>query len=410
MNFRAKQLAVAVISLFFLGSLLTVGYIESERLLPKKKAKAVVTNKNLSCVKCHAEKSPAIVTQWRESLHATLGVGCMDCHEAKKGEPDAWEHEESLISIIPTPKDCARCHETQAKEFAASAHASAAENVALLDTFRGEAAGGTPVAIGGCQKCHGNTVKVLKGGPLGSKTGTLDPATWPNAGVGRINPDGSKGSCAVCHARHKFATAQARQSESCGKCHIGPEHPQLEIYGESKHGLLVRAQIGEMNFGSSEWVAGKDYSAAPTCATCHMSATKSLPVTHDVGRRIARGLRPIVSKKFENWERKRKDMMSACNACHGPEYTKSFFVQSDGTLDRYNEKFAGPAEKIMEALKQEGKITPALFDEKIEWAFFDLWHHEGRSARKIAGHFKYRFLSEAEKLSPGISERFAKDR
>jgi len=30
--------------------------------------------------------------------------------------------------------------------------------------------------------------------------GTLDPATWPNSGIGRINPDGSKGSCSSCHA------------------------------------------------------------------------------------------------------------------------------------------------------------------------------------------------------------------
>ncbi len=410
MNLRAKQLAVAIISLFFLGSLITVGYIESERLLPKKKAKAVVTKKNLSCMKCHAEKSPAVVVQWKESLHATLGVGCMDCHEAKKGEPDAWEHEESLIAIIPTPKDCARCHEQQAKEFAASAHSRATENIVRLDAFGGVDAGESLVAIGGCQKCHGNTVKVLKGGALGSKNGTLDPTTWPNTGVGRINPDGSKGSCAVCHSRHQFAPAQARQPESCGKCHVGTEHPQVENYGESRHGLLVRARIGEMNLANSEWVAGKDYSAAPTCATCHMSATKSQAVTHDVGRRLARGLRPIVSEKLENWERKRKDMMSACNACHGPEYTKSFFVQSDAILDRYNEKFAGPTEKIMEALKKEGKITSAPFDDEIERAFFELWHDEGRSARKIAGVFKNRFLLEAEKLSPGITNRFLKDR
>lgn len=397
MSLRAKQLAVAVISLFFLGSLITVGYIESERLLPEKKAKPVVTKKNLSCMNCHAEKSPAVVAQWKESRHATLGVGCMDCHEAKKGDPDAWEHEESLVAIIPTPKDCARCHEQQAKEFAVSRHAKAAENVAPLGIFRGAAAEGAE-AIGGCQKCHGSTVKVRKGG-------TLDPATWPNTGVGRTNPDGSQGTCAVCHSRHQFASAQARQSESCAKCHIGPEHPQIEIYNESKHGLLFRARIGEMNLASPKWIAGKNYNAAPTCATCHMSATKSLPITHDVGERVGRALRPIVSKKLENWERKRKNMTSACNACHGPEYTKAYFAQSDRILDRYNAKFAVPAEKIMGALRREGKLTPALFDEQIEWVFFELWHHEGRRARKIARLFKYTFLPEAERRSPGISRR-----
>jgi hypothetical protein len=398
-NLQAKQLAVAVLSFFFLGSLLIVGYIESERFIPERKPKPVLTKRDLSCINCHADKSPAVVAQWKDSRHAALGIGCMDCHEAKKEDPDAWEHEESLVAVIPTPKDCDRCHEKQVKEFGASAHSRAAENVPSLDSFRGEAAGGGSEAIGGCPRCHGNVVKVLKGG-------TLDPSTWPNTGVGRTNPDGSKGSCNVCHTRHQFASAQARRPESCGKCHIGPEHPQIEIYGESKHGLLVRARIGELNLTSLEWIAGKNYNAAPTCATCHMSATKSLAITHDVGDRVARAFGPIVSKGREDAERKRKNMLSACNACHGPEYTKAYFAQSDKILDHYNEKFAAPAENIMEALKREGKLTPAPFDQEIEWVFFRLWHHEGRRAEEIARLFKYEFLPEAEKLSPGIARRF----
>ena len=403
MNLQAKQVAVTVLSLFFLGSLLIVGYIESERFIPEKRPKPVVTKNNLGCMNCHADKSPAVVAQWKESRHAALGVGCMDCHEAKKGDPDAWEHEEALVAIIPTPKDCARCHEKQAEEFGRSAHARAAENVPPLGSFRGEAAaGGLAEAIAGCQKCHGNEVKVRQGG-------TLDPATWPNTGVGRTNPDGSKGSCSVCHTRHQFASSQARRPESCGKCHLAPEHPQIEVYGESKHGLLVQSRIGEMNLTSLEWIAGKNYNAAPTCATCHMSATKSLLLTHDVGERVARVLGPAVSKAREDAEQKRKNMLSACNACHGPEYTKAYFAQSDKILDEYNLKFAAPAEAIMEALKAEGRLTPDPFDEKIEWVYFGLWHQEGRRPGEVARIFRYEFLPEAERLSPGIAARFARN-
>ncbi len=401
MNLRVKQQIVILISLFFMGSLITVGYIESERLLPKKKAKAVVTNKNLGCVKCHSEKSPGIVVQWKESRHAALGVGCMDCHQAKEGEPDAWDHEESLIAIVPTPKDCARCHEQQAKEFTAGAHADAAKNIGRLDHFRGAAAEGSAPAGGGCQKCHGSAIKVLKGGQL-------DPATWPNTGSGAINPDGSKGSCSVCHSRHQFAPAQARQSDTCGKCHLGAEHPQIEAYGESKHGILFRSRAAEMNLDSAEWIAGKDYTAAPTCATCHMSQTKGQPVTHDVGQRIGRALGPITSIKREGWEKKRKNMQSVCGACHGPEFVKAAFVQYDAILDRYNEKFAAPAEKIMAALGKGGKLTKAPFDEKIEWTFFELWHGNGRRPEELARRFVSNFISEAEALSPGIAARFLK--
>ena len=97
--------------------------------------------------------------------------------------------------------------------------------------------------------------------------------TWPNTGIGRINLDGSRGSCSACHSRHDFSPRRARQPENCGKCHLGPDHPQKEIYEESKHGVAYRDLKDDMNLDAKTWVLGEDYSAAPTCATCHMSAT-----------------------------------------------------------------------------------------------------------------------------------------
>jgi hypothetical protein len=70
------------------------------------------------------------------------------------------------------------------------------------------------------------------------ENGKIDPATWPNAGVGRLNLDGSKGSCTSCHTRHRFSVAEARKPEACDQCHLGPDHPQIEIYEESKHGTI----------------------------------------------------------------------------------------------------------------------------------------------------------------------------
>jgi len=55
-----------------------------------------------------------------------------------------------------------------------------------------------------------------------------------------------------------------------------------------------------MNLDSSKWIVGEDYNAAPTCATCHMSRTKDLPVTHDIGARIAWNLRAPVSAKVDS--------------------------------------------------------------------------------------------------------------
>ena len=53
-----------------------------------------------------------------------------------------------------------------------------------------------------------------------------------------------------------------------------------------------------MNLETDEWVAGVDYFAAPTCASCHMSAGPEQRVTHDVGERISWTLRPPVSTKL----------------------------------------------------------------------------------------------------------------
>jgi cytochrome c553 len=70
--------------------------------------------------------------------------------------------------------------------------------------------GVSAAAVNGCWQCHGSQVKVLK-------DGQLDPATWPNTGIGRINPDGSEGSCTACHSRHAFSAEQARHPDNCGK-------------------------------------------------------------------------------------------------------------------------------------------------------------------------------------------------
>jgi len=49
---------------------------------------------------------------------------------------------------------------------------------------------GGPAAANGCRQCHGSEVKYLG-------DGKFDSDTWPNSGIGRINPDASKGTCAA---------------------------------------------------------------------------------------------------------------------------------------------------------------------------------------------------------------------
>ncbi len=367
--------------------------------------------KEEDCMSCHKEKSPGIYEQWRNSKHAAEDVTCIDCHRAEKKDPDAFKHEGFYIATLVTPKDCGECHEKEAKEVGESYHATAGEILESKDAYLAHVAGGKPVAVAGCEMCHGTKVKIDPNSP-----NKLDAKSWPNSGIGRLNPDGSKGACTACHTRHGFRKSQARQPEACSKCHLGPDHPQKEVYEESKHGNVYYTNKDKMNIDSPQWVVGKDYSIAPTCATCHMSATATMPVTHDVGSRISWTLRPPISKKKPNWESRRENMQQVCSACHGPTFYKGFYEQFDAVVRLYNEKFAIPATELMKIIKDKGLLeNPAAFSNKIEWIYWEIWHHEGRRARhgaammgpdytwwhgiyEVAQHFYFEFLPEAREL------------
>jgi len=404
----AALTALVVISFYFGGKHL---------LAQKNGPDGNVSAESQGCVNCHGKQNygVGIVKMWQESKHYPAGIGCYECHQAEPKDVDAFDHYGKTIATIVSPKDCSQCHEKEAGEFMNSRHARGTEFIGSLDNVLGEIVEGAAAAISGCRQCHGSIVTV-------TAKGKLDPSTWPNSGIGRVNPDGSRGSCSACHSRHSFSAAQARQPEPCGKCHMGPDHPQIEIYQESKHGIKYDNFQHLMNLESDSWVVGKDYSAAPTCATCHMSATPNQGVTHDVGQRISWTLRPVVSFKLENWEKKRSNMQDVCNQCHAKESTGNFYVQFDEAVELWNEKFAKPAKQIMDFFYDTGKLTRTPFDEKIEWIYYELWHHEGRRARhgasmqgpdftqwhgfyEVAKNFYTEFLPECEAIQKGITSQ-----
>jgi hydroxylamine dehydrogenase len=395
-----------------------------------------LSKESATCASCHAKESPGVYQQWGSSKHYGGNVGCYECHKAKEGDPGAIKHKDFLINVLVTPKVCSTCHAREAAEMDKSYHSTAGQILGSLDNTLAEVVEGSihapialngesPVAVQGCWQCHGSPVKVLA-------NGKLDPATWPNSGIGRMNPDGSKGACNACHQRHAFSAAQARQPETCGKCHLGPDHPQKEIYDESKHGIAYRTNIDKMNLSSPKWIPGQDYSAAPTCATCHMSATNELPVTHDVGSRITWNLRLPISPRIDAknlaegkpvklWQDRQKDMKQVCTACHEKDWVENWYVQYDSVVNTYNEKFAKPGAAIMKALNDNGLITTVDFDTKIKWTWYYLWHHEGRRARhgaamqgpdyvqwhgffEVAGRFYTDLIPEAREIAKKARE------
>lgn len=464
MQLRTKRTVIGLLGLLFMASLVLVQGIEVSRRRQEAglgPAHTAVPVSSRSCVECHgqAKQTPGVVDHWKGSTHALKGVGCVECHQAAKEDVDGYEHYGAWIATIVTPKDCSRCHKKEFEEFEHSHHAKGGNILASLDNFlaekvegfRDDAGGhnffnphsptpgmpdvkevnGMSSAIVGCQQCHGSKVALLTkdGGKVTVDDLKLDDsgtptnlavleqvvkkdgrpqfheASWPNTGIGRINLDGSLGSCSACHSRHDFSPRRARQPENCGKCHLGPDHPQKEIYEESKHGVAFRDLKEHMNLDAKDWVLGEDYTQAPTCATCHMSANSRNggKVTHDPGQRISWSNRPPVSLVMDTGadgkiiteldptkrkeltivsaEERRTAMKQVCLHCHTPSYVDSFYGQYDDFVVLYNEKFAKPGQSIMAELKKQKLITPTDFDEEIEWTWFYLWHHEGRRAR-----------------------------
>ncbi len=162
-----------------------------------------------ACIECHATETKAIYQEWGTSKHYRANVGCYECHQANPQDADAMEHNGYTISIIVSPKDCGRCHTKEVAEFSESHHAKAGLILGSLDNFLADIVegdtnfyGGSALTVSGCSQCHGSVVKV-------TKNGRLSPATWPNTGIGRFNPDGSVGSCTACHQSHAFSAAQA---------------------------------------------------------------------------------------------------------------------------------------------------------------------------------------------------------
>ncbi|CAG0961179.1 Hydroxylamine oxidoreductase [Phycisphaerales bacterium] len=357
-----------------------------------------ISEESKACIACHREHGPGLYQQWGASKHFRANVGCFECHAAPQAEPDSFEHYGQYIAILVTPKDCSRCHAREVEEFSASRHSKAARILGSLDNVLAEVVEGNKgmksvgfpegvaaSAVNGCWQCHGSEVKILP-------EGKIDPTTWPNSGIGRINPDGSEGACNACHTRHTFSAAQARHPDTCGKCHLGPDHPQKEIYEESKHGIAFFSNVNQMNLDSNKWVVGEDYWAAPTCATCHMSATRKQPVSHDVGLRISWNNRPELSVRPEfadakmnlpgasiPWETRRLNMKDVCINCHDAQWIDNFYTQYDALIELYNDKFATPSRDLYALARP--LLNGPQFANELDWTYYELWHHEGRRAR-----------------------------
>lgn len=349
----------------------TAGSTHGE-LMEELLASATISGSAQACVDCHGATTPKLVESWATSEHATEGVDCAVCHAAQDGDWDHTEHYAgTVIATSPTAGDCARCHEQEYDEFSRSKH-SALSTIFLALSFDRNVFEPTIATKHGCQECHD---------------------------IGHVWPDGSVGECDACHPKHTFDVAVARNPFSCGECHIGPDHPHIEIWQESKHGGIFTSNLQNWENLGYEAVDGDPPPFdAPTCTTCHMDATVDLPATHDVGSRLALETQsPWTTRSNEawgggvSWEEKRDNMTSACLQCHAQPFVDRYFLEGDLTAFQYNEIYR-EVRRWLTAMKEAGIIlTPGFeglapfgvagYDDVPEEIAYHVWHHEGRRFR-----------------------------
>lgn len=326
------------------------------------------------CAECHARLQYSVVHEYEMSAHAKKGVNCLDCHQPAPGQ-QKQDHHGFVISTHLTAGNCRSCHESIYQEFLRSRHAAPSwaavhgaaglskEQVSFSEQFQ---PGGTnrppnplvtpeghPAVNGGCEQCHA---------------------------IGKPNDDGTIGSCTECHSRHTSSVALARLPTTCAQCHMGPDHSQIEIYNESKHGIMFAAQRNLLNLDAPARTLTTRDMFVPTCATCHMSGINGLKVTHNPSDRLSWYLFAQISTHRPNFQQAQINMKQVCTQCHTQKRIDAVYANAEGVLNSTNDKIT-EAKNIMDGLQKDGTLSGPSFTRPIDFTFFDMWHYDGRTSK-----------------------------
>lgn len=428
-------------------------------------AAAPISAESMECMDCHAAIHPGIVEAWQKSRHAAItpekamqatgltrrvsagsipeylqpyAVGCAECHTLRTAEHrGSFEHNGHQIHTVVSPNDCKTCHTTEAQQYSRNLMSHAYGNLANNAVFQAleHSIIGRPQLNEGkltfgaadeatraeaCYYCHGTRLNVT-GSTLREHElfGDMEfPVIdgWPNQGVGRINLDDSRGSCAACHTRHTFSVAMARKPYTCKECHVGPDVPAYKVYESSKHGNIFKTEQSQWDFKAVPWTVGRDFTA-PTCATCHISGLVNTDQelissrTHQMSDRLPWRIFGLIyahphplepdttlirsgdglplptqmdgtfASEFlideTEMDIRRQNMQAACLSCHASSWVDGHWQRFENTIQETNASTL-TATQIMAQTWHAGFASglsagASPFDEAIEKRWMDIW-------------------------------------
>ena len=368
-------------------------------------------------------------------------VGCYECHGQNPSiHKDSFDHMGFKIHVVVTPNDCKTCHTTEVAQYLESKKANAVDNLAknpvytlLVDTITSvkeikdnkiiitKPSEHTKAET--CFGCHGTVVEVKGMKTISTKLGEIevpDLANWPNQGVGRINPDGSRGSCTACHPRHSFSIEIARKPFTCAQCHLEPDVPAWEVYKESKHGNIFLSKQDKWNWDNVPWRPGKDFQA-PTCAVCHNSLLVNpegeviAERTHNFGSRLwirlfgliyshpqpkdgrtyliknsdglsmpttfSGGLAGEYLINSDEQSRRRSNMEGICISCHSTDWAERFFDKMESSIMETDKMTHSATQSLVKAWDKGIADRTNPFDEPIEQKWIKQWLFYATSVR-----------------------------
>lgn len=277
------------------------------------------------CVSCHEKTTPGVVGYWKNSSHVSGNVTCLTCHGLYENNHDLPVGTRKRVEAAV----CGECHAQPAQDHFKSRHGvgfRAGQACTRNEPPR-------PGLTSTCTTCHESDTGIPREKAACARFLTQSPEMQRQ---GCLACHSVETRCDTCHSAHDTRLEIARDPRICAPCHMGPDHPQYEMWKTSKHGLLYDAN-------------GRSY--APDCSGCHMPDG-----SHDVSIGITMGLAgqpyPETTRAVE-----RERMVTICSKCHAAAFARRMLSDADA-IQKQSKSLVDEAAEILKELDRANLILP----------------------------------------------------